>query len=114
MKTPSKTPIIVTVVLTIILLILVGIVSMFGQVVLLNGVISERQATTALGIGLGCNGLTILLAAIFVRWLARLLLGKFNWNSVLAVVVSVIVSTGLGTVFSFLSIIVGTLAAGIR
>ncbi len=87
---------------------------MFGQVVLLNGVISDRQATTALGIGLGCNGATILLAAIFARWLARLLLGKFNWNSALAVVVSVIVSTGLGTVFSFLSIIVGTLAAGIR
>ena len=114
MKTPSKTPIIVSVILTVILLILVGIVSMFGQVIALNGVINDRQATTALGIGLGCNGLTILLAAIFVRWLARLLLGKFNWNSVLAVVVSVIVSTGLGTVFSFLSIIVGTLAAGIR
>jgi hypothetical protein len=110
----TKTPVLVSVIATVILLILVGIVSMFGQVVALNGVTNDRQAATALGIGFGCNGLTILLAAIFVRWLSRLLLGKFNWNSVLAVVVSVIVGAGLGTVFSFLSIIVGTLAAGIR
>ena len=59
MKTPSKTPIIVSVVLTVILLILVGIVSMFGQVIALNGVINDRQATTALGIGRQWNcGLT--------------------------------------------------------
>ena len=113
MNPPSKAPAI-AVILTVILLILVGIVSMFGQIIALNGVINDSQAATALGIGFGCNGLTILLAAIFARWLSRLLLGKFNWNSVLAFVVSVIVSTGLGTVFSFLSIIVGTLTAGIR
>lgn len=111
---PNKTPITISVILTVLLLILVGIVSMFGQVVLLNGVISERQTTTALGIGLGCNGVTILLAGIFVRWLTKLLLVKFNWNQILAVAVAVILGVGLGAVLSFLSIIVGTLAAGIR
>ncbi len=111
---PNKTPITISVILTVLLLILVGIVSMFGQVVLLNGVISERQTTTALGIGLGCNGVTILLAAVFVRWLTKLLLVKFNWNQILAVAVAVILGVGLGAVLSFLSIIVGTLAAGIR
>ena len=111
---PNKTPITISVILTVLLLILVTIVSMFGQVVLLNGVISERQTTTALGIGLGCNGVTILLAAVFVRWLTKLLLVKFNWNQILAVAVAVILGVGLGAVLSFLSIIVGTLAAGIR
>ena len=111
---PTKTPITISVILTVVLLILVGIVSMFGQIVLLNGVISDRQATTALGIGLGCNGVTILLAGIFVRWLTKLLLVKFNWNQILAVAVAVVLGTGLGAVLSFLSIIVGTLAAGIR
>ena len=111
---PNKTPITISVILTVLLLILVTIVSMFGQVVLLNGVISERQTTTALGIGLGCNGVTILLAGIFVRWLTKLLLVKFNWNQILAVAVAVILGVGLGAVLSFLSIIVGTLAAGIR
>ena len=111
---PNKTPITISVILTVLLLILVTIVSMFGQVVLLNGVISERQTTTALGIGLGCNGVTILLAAVFVRWLTKLLLVKFNWNQILAVAVAVILGVGLGAILSFLSIIVGTLAAGIR
>ncbi|RJP47549.1 MAG: hypothetical protein C4583_16460 [Anaerolineaceae bacterium] len=111
---PNKTPITVSVILTVILLILVAIVSMFGQVVLLNGVISDSQATTALGIGIGCNGVTIILAGIFSRWLAKLLLVKFNWNQFLAVAVTVILGTGLGAVLSFLSIIVGTLAAGIK
>lgn len=111
---PNKTPITVSVILTVILLLLVVVVSMFGQVVLLNGVMNDRQATLALGIGLGCNGVTILLAGLFVRWLAKSLLVKFDWHSALVVLVSVGAGTGLGAVLSFLSIIVGTLAAGVR
>lgn len=111
---PNKTPITISVILTVLLLILVAIVSMFGQVVLLNGVMNDRQATIALGIGLGCNGVTILLAGLFVRWLAKLLLVKFNWNQILAVAVAVILGAGLGAILSVLSIIVGALAAGIR
>jgi hypothetical protein len=111
---PNKTPITISVILTIILMILVVIVSMLGQIVLLNGVISDRQATTALGVGLGCNGLTVILAAIFVGWMSRLLLVKFNWTPFLSAAISIIAATGLGAVFSFLSIIVGTIAAGIK
>jgi hypothetical protein len=113
MNVPSKTPVVVSVVVTIILLLLITAVSFFMQIILMNGVMSSSQTTTALGIGLGCNGVTIILAAIFVRWLANLLV-KFNWNRILAVAVVVIAGTGLGTIFSFLSIIVGTMAAGIR
>ena len=109
-----KTPIIVSVVLTVILLILVAIVSMLGQIVLLNGVISDRVASTALGVGLGCNGVTILLAALLARWLTKLLLVKFNWHPILAVVIPVGVAVGLGAIFSFLSVMVGTFAAGIH
>ncbi|MEW6239742.1 MAG: hypothetical protein AB1564_02910 [Chloroflexota bacterium] len=114
MNPPSQTPVLVSVIVTLILLLLVGIVSMFGQVVLLNGVISDRQTGTALGIDLGCNGLTIILAAMFARWLTKLLLGKANWPPFPSAAVAVIVSVGLGIFFSFLSIIVGTMAAGIR
>ena len=114
MNAHNNPPITISVILTVLLLILVGIVAMFGQIVLLNGVMNDRQATTALGIGLGCNGVMVLLAAIFARWLTKLLLVKFNWNQILAVAVAVILGTGLGAVLSLLSIIFGTLAAGIR
>jgi hypothetical protein len=114
MNPPSKTPVLVSVILTVILLLLVGIMSMFGQVVLLNGVMDATRGNIALGIGLGCNGVTIILAGIFVRWLTRLLIVKFNWNHILAVAAAVILGTALGAVLSFLSIIVGMLAAGIQ
>ena len=107
---PNKTPIAISV----ILLIIVGIGSMFGQIVLLNGVMDATKGNIALGIGLGCNGVTILFAGIFSRWLAKLLLGKANWPAFPSVAVAVIVSVGLGVFFSFMSIIVGTMAAGIR
>jgi hypothetical protein len=113
MNTPSNPPITVSILLTVLLLILVTILSMLGQILALNGVMDATKGNTALGIGLGCNGVTIILAAFFVRWLANLLV-KFNWNRILAVAVVVIVGAGLGTIFSFLSIIVGTMAAGIR
>ena len=111
---PNKTPIAISVILTVILLIIVGIGSMFGQIVLLNGVMDATKGKIALGIGLGCNGVTILFAGIFSRWLAKLLLGKANWPAFPSVAVAVIVSVGLGVIFSFLSIIVGTLASGIQ
>lgn len=111
---PTKTPITISIVLTVLLLILVAILSMLGQILALNGVMDATQGNNALGISLGCNGVTILLAGIFVRWLTKLLLVKFNWNQILAVAVAVILGTGLGVFLSFLSIIVGTLAAGIR
>ncbi len=111
---PNKTPVTISIILTVVLLIIVGIVSMFGQIVLLNGVMDATKGNIALGIGLGCNGVTILLAGIFVRWLTSLLIVKFNWNQFLAVAVAVILGVALGAVLSFLSIIVGTLAAGIR
>ena len=111
---PTKTPITISVIVTVIMLILVGIGSMFGQIVLLNGVMDATKGNIALGIGLGCNGVTILFAGIFSRWLAKLLLGKANWPAFPSVMVTVIVSVGLGVFFSFMSIIVGTMAAEIR
>jgi hypothetical protein len=111
---PIKTPITISVILTVILTIVIAILSMLGQIILLNGVMDATKGNIALGIGLGCNGVTIILAGIFVRWLAKLLLVKFNWNQILAVAVAVILGTGLGAFLSFLSIIFGTLAAGIR
>ena len=109
-----KPPIIISVTLTVLLLILVALVTMFGQIVLLNGVTNEGQATTALGVTLGCQGAIIIIGAILARWLTKLMITRFNWNSVLAVVIAVALVTFSGAVISFFSTIVGILAAGIQ
>jgi hypothetical protein len=111
---PTKTPVTVSVTLTIILLILVGFATMFMQIVMLNGVMNEGQATTALGVTLGCQGVVIILGTIFARWLTKILIVRFQWNNALTVIVSVVVASFLGTVISFLSIITGQIAAGIK
>jgi len=111
---PTKTPVTVSVTLTIILLIVVAFATMFMQIVMLNGVMNEGQATTALGVTLGCQGVVIILGTIFTRWLTKMLIVRFQWNNALTVIVSVMVATFLGAAISFLSIITGLIAAGIR
>ena len=109
---PNKTPAIISAVSTIILLILFGVVSVLTQMLVLNGV-NESQGTTAMGVSLVCQGAGAILAAAFAGWLTNLVITKFNWNNILAVVVAVIAGTLLGGVISFLSIIVSIPLAGI-
>ena len=110
---PTRKPVIVSVVLTIILLILVAILTMFIQIVMLNGVMNEGQATTALGVTLGCQGVTIILGAILARWSTRLLISRFQLGQILAVLIPVGSMTILGAVTAILSIFTGLIAAGI-
>ena len=109
----SKTPAIISAALTIILLILFGILSVLTQMLVLNGA-SERKGITAMGVSLLCQGAGAILAAVLAAWLTNLGITKFNWNSILAVVIAVIAGTIFGTVISFLSVIISIPVAGIR
>src|SRR5687768_13181289 len=110
---PNKRPAIISAVLTIILLIIFGVLSVFTQMLVLNGV-SERQGMTAMGVSLVCQGAGAILAAAFAAWLTNLVITKFNWNNILAVVIAVIAGTLLGGLISFLSIIISIPLAGVR
>ena len=111
---PTRKPVIVSVLLTIILLVLVAILTMFVQIVLLNGVMNEGQATTALGVTFGCQAVTILLGAILARWSTRLLISRFQLGQILAVLIPVVSMTILGAVTAILSIFTGLITAGIN
>jgi hypothetical protein len=109
---PSKTPSTIAVILTVVLLILLAILSVLIQMLAFNGA-SENQGLTAMGISLGCQGVTLILAAIFVRWMTNLLIAKFNWNRALSVALSVMAGTTIGILISFASIFISALLAGI-
>ena len=110
---PNTTPAIISAVLTVILLIIFGILSVFTQMLVLNGV-SEGQGVIAMGVSLLCQGAGAILAALLAGWLTNFVITKFNWNKILAIVVAVIAGTLLGGVISFLSIIISIHLAGIR
>ena len=110
---PSKTPALISAILTIILLIIFGVLSVFTQMLVLNGA-NESQGVTAMGVSLVCQGAGAILAALLAAWLTSLGITKFNWNNILAVVIAVIAGTLLGGVISFLSIIISIPLAGIR
>ena len=109
---PNKTPAIISAVLTVMLLVIFGFLSVFTQMLVLNGV-SESQGMTAMGISLVCQSVGVILAGIFAGWLARLVIMKFNWNKVLAVIVAVIAGVLLGGTISLLSTIISIPLAGI-
>jgi hypothetical protein len=111
-KMLNKTPAIISSILTVILLIIFAILSVFAQMIALNGV-SESQGITAMGISLVCQGVGVILAGVFAGWLSRLVITKFNWNKVLAVIVAVMAGILLGGAISLLSTIISIPLAGI-
>lgn len=110
---PNKIPVIISVVLTIVLLILFAVLSVFMQMIALNGV-NERQGTAAMSISLICQGIGVILVGLVAGWLTNLAIGKFNWNKILAVIVAVIVGVLFGGAISFVSFIISIPLAGIR
>lgn len=99
-------------VLTVILLVIFGILILFVQLVLLNGV-SERQGGIALGVSLLCQGLVILLAGFFAAWFSRLLVVRWAWNRALAIIVAVFLGILAGIPALFFSVLISILLAGI-
>ena len=110
---PTRTPVTISFVLTVIFLLLVAGISILLQMVALNGA-GERQGVTALGISLACQGIVMLLLAVLAARATRFLITKVDWNSILAVVVTVFVATVIGGTLSFLSMILSIPIAGIR
>lgn len=109
---PTKTLSLISTVLTAILVFLIGLVMFFGTIVMLNG-FSGREGTAAIMISLVCQGGGLILSAILAGRLTRLFIEKFNWNNILAVILSVAAGTLLGGVFAFGSLFISLIAAEI-
>jgi hypothetical protein len=109
---PNRKPAIISAILTILILIIFGVLSVFTQMLVLNGA-NESQGMTAMGVSLVCQGAGAILAAAFAAWLTNLVITTFNWNNILAVVVAVIAGTFLGVLISFLSVIISIPLVGI-
>jgi len=110
---PSKTPAILSAILTVIILLIFAVLSVFTQMLVLNGA-SESQGMTAMGISLGCQGVGVILAGVLAWWLTNTAINKWNWNKIISVMIAVIAGTTLGGVISALSIIIAISLAGIR
>lgn len=110
---PDKRPAVISASLTVIFLILLAVVTVFLQMIALNGA-SERQGVTAMGVSLACQGVAILVLAILAARVTRFLITRVSWNSILAVTVTVLAATAIGGALSFLSMVIAIPVAGIR
>ena len=110
---PTRTPASISAILTIVILILLAIVFVLLQMVALNGV-SERQGITAMGVSLACQGIVMILLGILAARATTFLITRAEWNSILAVAVTVLIAATMGGVIAFLSSIISIAVAGIR
>jgi hypothetical protein len=109
----SKKPATLSAVLTVALLILLGILFVLLQMIALNGA-GERQGLTAMGLALGCQSLIIILLSALAARGTTFLITRVGWNSILAVIITVLTATMIGGVIAFLSTIIAIPIAGIR
>ena len=109
----TKSPATISALLTVLVLIFLAIVFVLLQMVALNGT-SERQGLTAMGLSLGCQSLAVILLAALSARATSFLITRVEWNSILAVVVTVLVATTIGGAISFLVSIIAIPIAGIR
>lgn len=108
----NRSPATISAILTVLILVFVAIVFVLLQMVALNGA-SERQALTAMGLSLGCQSLVIILLAALAARATTFLTTKVEWNSILAVAVTVLIASVIGGVISFLASIIAIPVAGI-
>jgi len=109
----NKSPAAISAILTVVILIFLAIVFVLLQMIALNGA-SERQGFTAMGLSLGCQSILVILLAVLAARATRFLITKAEWNSILAVVITVLVATTIGGVISFLASVIAIPVAGIR
>lgn len=108
----SKSPATISAILTVLILVFLAIVFVLLQMVALNGA-SERQGLTAMGLSLGCQSIVVILLAALAARATTFLITKAEWNSILAVAVTVLVASIIGGVISFLANIIAIPVAGI-
>lgn len=106
----NKIPSIISTVITVILLLLFGALSVFMMLVALNG-FSSHEGGPALITVLVCNVAGVVASALIAWRLPHWFITKFNWNSILAVVFSVLAGLFFGGVLSSVAMIVGVIVA---
>ena len=107
-------PAVVSALATFILLAITDFLMFVAQIIALNGVIDQSKASSSIGMGVVCQGITLLLAAAFAGWFANMLIMSFDWQRAMAVIVSVIVGTLLGAAISLIAVVISIPMAGIR
>ena len=105
-----KTASIISSVVTALLVLAVVILFGFGGIVLLNGFM---DASAAVNTGFACLGITLVLCPILAWILAKTFISRFNWNAILAVFLSILVSTLLGVGMGFASTFIMAIVAEI-
>jgi hypothetical protein len=99
----AKTASVISSLVTAILVLLIAVIFGFGGIVLLNGFMN---ASAAVYTGFACLGITVILCAILAWALAKAFISRFNWNNILAVIISIFISTLLGGGMGFGSLVV--------
>lgn len=112
-KMSNKTPSTLSAILTVLVLIWMAILLLLLQMVGLNGA-SERQSLTAMGISLACQSIVIIFLGMSAARLTSFLIAKVNWNGILAMVITVVLTTTIGGTISFLVSVIAIPLAGIR
>ena len=107
--TPKLSSIISRVLIAIILVV-IGATIFVVEIIALNG-FSDREAGPALITALICHGASAILVVILVGRLTRLLMTKFDWNGILAMMMSVFAGTLSGGFLFFLATILSILLA---
>jgi membrane protease YdiL (CAAX protease family) len=110
---PNRSPATISAILTVLILIFLAVVFVLLQMVALNGT-SERQGLTAMGLSLGCQSLAVILLATLAARATSFLITRVEWNSILAVAVTVLVATTIGGVIAFLVSVIAIPIVGIR
>jgi hypothetical protein len=106
----NKTPAIIAGLLTVILLVTLIVLSVFTQLIALNG-FSERAGAIALGVSLGCQGIGLILSVMVAARLTGRFIDKNKWGSVASVLVAVAIACLLGGGISIVSIFVSLFTA---
>ena len=109
----TKSPATISAVLTVLILVFLAVLFVLLQLVALNGA-SERQGLTAMGLSLGCQSLVVILLATLAARATTFLITKVEWNSILAVAVTVFAAATIGGVISFLASVIAIPIAGVR
>jgi len=99
----EKTAAIISAIITALLILMIVIVFGFGGIVLLNGFM---DASAAVYTGFTCLGITLIICPILAWILARTFISRFNWNNILALIISAAISTLLGGGMGFASMVI--------
>jgi hypothetical protein len=109
---PTKTSAIISVILTILVLILIGVLSIFMNMVALNGMSSREGVPALLTLG-SCSIIGIILSAVVASRLTKTFISKYSWNSILAVIIAFIAGSILGFIFNVIGFVLAIIVADI-